>query len=58
MLRNLKLYAPSLALLVWASVWAAGATSDAVMVVFLLLTAVAVYFHSRESFDRIRRRPG
>lgn len=48
----LKLYSPAIVLAVWAVVWAAGATTDAVMVVFLTLTAMATVIHVRTSLER------
>lgn len=49
---TVRLYLPEIVLLLWAAVWAAGATSDAVVVVGLVATAAAVAVCCRELLHR------
>jgi hypothetical protein len=55
--RTVCLYSPSLVLAGWAAAWAAGATTNGVMVVALLAEAVAIWLHVREQLRRFNGRP-
>lgn len=48
----LRLYAPSLVLLLWALAWAGGVTGNGVIVLGLTLTAAAVIVHTIELIRR------
>jgi len=48
--RTIRIYSPALVLAVWAAAWALGATSDAVIVLGLAATCVAVVLHCLELF--------
>lgn len=57
MRRTLCLYSPSLVLAGWAAAWAAGATTNGVMVAALLAEAVAIWLHVKEQLRRFNGRP-
>ena len=49
----MRLYAPSIALFLWAIAWAIGIRGDAVVVLGLVTTGVAVLLHIRAAVDRL-----
>jgi hypothetical protein len=57
MRRTVCLYSPSLVLAAWAAAWAAGATTNGVMVAALLAEAVAIWLHVQEQLRRYRDGP-
>jgi hypothetical protein len=57
MRRTLILYSPSIVLAGWAIAWAAGATTNGVMVGALVAEAVAIWLHVREQLRRFNGRP-
>lgn len=49
---TVRLYAPSIVLLAWAALWTVGVRGDAVIVVGLIATAVAVIVSHHERIER------
>jgi hypothetical protein len=47
MIKALKIYSPSIVLIIWAAVWAIGIQGTLVVVVGLMATALAVCCHVR-----------